>query len=145
MYCKEWFFKKFIQDYRKGVSSRMSQLVAQPGSFRMFMKPKFDAYVLWPLAKSVQNWIVDRPTARNFMVTILDTPKKKFTNWIDLTQYNFLWNQGGYRDESKTKWLLALPVDKSNLDCTSTARTISIVDLVYSWQLFPNNLCKQSI
>ena len=32
------------------------------------MKGKFDAYVLWPLAKRVQNWIVDRSTARNFMV-----------------------------------------------------------------------------
>ena len=32
------------------------------------MKGKFDAYVLWPYAKSVQNWIVDRSTARNFKV-----------------------------------------------------------------------------
>ena len=32
------------------------------------MKGKFDAYVLWPLAKIVQNWIVDRSTAHNFMV-----------------------------------------------------------------------------
>ena len=39
--------------------------------------------------------------------------------------------QGGYREESETKWLLALPLDKLNLDCTSTARTFSIVDLVF--------------
>ena len=32
------------------------------------MKGKFDAYVLWPLAKKFQNWIVDRSTARNFTV-----------------------------------------------------------------------------
>ena len=32
------------------------------------MERKFDAYVLWPLAKRVKNWIVDRFTARNFMV-----------------------------------------------------------------------------
>ena len=36
--------------------------------FRLFMKGKFDAYVLWPLAKRVQNWIVDRSTARGFTV-----------------------------------------------------------------------------
>ena len=32
------------------------------------MKVKFDAYVLWPLAKKFQNWIVDRSTARDFTV-----------------------------------------------------------------------------
>ena len=34
------------------------------------MKGKFDPYVLWPLAKSLQNWIVDRSTARDFTVYI---------------------------------------------------------------------------
>ena len=34
----------------------------------MFMNRKFDAYVLWPLTKSVQNWIVNQSTASNFMV-----------------------------------------------------------------------------
>ena len=34
--------------------------VAYPSIFRLFMKGKFDAYVLWPLAQRVQNWIVDR-------------------------------------------------------------------------------------
>ena len=37
------------------------------------MKGKFDPYVLWPLAKKVQNWIVDWSTARDFMV---------FNKWI---------------------------------------------------------------
>ena len=32
------------------------------------MKGIFDDYVLWPLAKRVQNWTVDRPTAPNFTV-----------------------------------------------------------------------------
>ena len=35
------------------------------------MTGKFDAYVLWPLAKRVQSWIVDRSTARDFTVAIL--------------------------------------------------------------------------
>ena len=36
------------------------------------MKGKFDAYVLWPLAKSFQNWIVYRSTARHFTVHYLE-------------------------------------------------------------------------
>ena len=32
------------------------------------MKVKFDVYVLWPLAKKFQNWIVDRSTARDITV-----------------------------------------------------------------------------
>ena len=32
------------------------------------MKGKFDAYVLWPLAKKFQTWIVDLSTAHNFTV-----------------------------------------------------------------------------
>ena len=54
--------------YCKGVSSRLSRLVAHLRIFRLFMKGKFNAYVLWPLAKRVQNWIVDRSTAHNFTV-----------------------------------------------------------------------------
>ena len=54
--------------YRKVASSRLSRLVACPRIFRLFMKGKFDAYVLWPLAKKFQNWIVDRSTARDFTV-----------------------------------------------------------------------------
>ena len=34
----------------------------------MFMEGNFDAYVLWPLKKMVQNWIVDRSTAHDFTV-----------------------------------------------------------------------------
>ena len=32
------------------------------------MKGKFDSYVLWRLAKRVQNWIVERSTAHDFTV-----------------------------------------------------------------------------
>ena len=35
------------------------------------MKGKFDAYVLWPLAQNVQNWIVDRSNACDFMNLII--------------------------------------------------------------------------
>ena len=34
----------------------------------MFMKGKFDAYVLWPLANKLQDWIVDRSNACDFTV-----------------------------------------------------------------------------
>ena len=53
-------------DYRKVTSSRRSWLVANPSSFRLSMKGKFDAYVMWSLAQSVQNWTIDRSTARDF-------------------------------------------------------------------------------
>ena len=55
--------------YRKVASSRLSWLVANFHISRLFMKGKFNTYVLWPLAQRVQNWIVDRFTARDFMVT----------------------------------------------------------------------------
>ena len=49
-------------------SSRLSWLVAHSRIFKLFMKGKFYAYVLWPLAKWVQNWIVDQSIARDFTV-----------------------------------------------------------------------------
>ena len=54
--------------YRKVASSILSWLVAHSRIFRLFMKGKFDAYLLWSLAKTVQNWIVDRSTARDFTI-----------------------------------------------------------------------------
>ena len=54
--------------YRKVASSGLSRLVAQLRIFRLFMKGKFDGYVLWFLAQRVQNWIVDQFTARDFTV-----------------------------------------------------------------------------
>ena len=61
----------FYLKYCKVASGRLSWLVAHPSIFRLFMKGKFDAFVLWPLAKIVQNWIVDRSTARDFKVSVL--------------------------------------------------------------------------
>ena len=34
------------------------------------MKGKFDAYVLWPLAKRIQNWIVDKSPAWDFTLVV---------------------------------------------------------------------------
>ena len=53
-------------EFLKIPSSRLSWLVAHPRIFRLFMKGNFDAYVLWPLDKMVQNWIADQFTAHNF-------------------------------------------------------------------------------
>ena len=61
-------FSSYGSTYRKVTNSRLSRLVAHFWIFRLFMKGKFDAYVLWPLAKTVQNWIVDRSTAPDFTV-----------------------------------------------------------------------------
>ena len=55
-----------LSKYRKVLSSRLSWLVARIRIFRRLMKGKFDAYVLWPLAKKFQNRIVDPSTARHF-------------------------------------------------------------------------------
>ena len=56
-------------NYLKVASSRLSWLVAHLRIFRMFMKEKSCVYVLWPLAKIFQYWIVNWSTARNFTVS----------------------------------------------------------------------------
>ena len=58
--------------YRRVSSSSLSRIVAHFWIFRRLLKGKFDAYVVWPLAKNVQNLIVDRSTARNFTVFNFD-------------------------------------------------------------------------
>ena len=67
-----WDFSKIIPlsnyIYRKVANSSLSLLVAHFWSFRLFMRGKFDAYKLWPLAQRVWNWIVDWSTARYFTV-----------------------------------------------------------------------------
>ena len=42
--------------YHKVASRSTSWLVAHPSIFRMFMKGKFDAYVLWPAVSSVSSY-----------------------------------------------------------------------------------------
>ena len=66
--------------YRKVASSSMSRLVAHFQISRRLMKGKFDAYVLWPLAKKFQNWIVDRSTARDF--TVIDLTKSVYIEYF---------------------------------------------------------------
>ena len=56
--------------YRNVVSCRLSWLVAHFHIFRLFMKENFDAILLWPLDKMVQNWIVYRFTTHNFRVRL---------------------------------------------------------------------------
>ena len=63
---------KFVS--RKVASRSTLWLVAHPRIFRLFMKGKVDPYLLWPLIKRVQNWIVDRSTACNFMVSKVKHP-----------------------------------------------------------------------
>ena len=58
----------FFLSYHKVPSSTLSWLVALPRIFRRLMNRKCYAYVLWPLAKKFQNWIVDWSTARDFRV-----------------------------------------------------------------------------
>ena len=48
-----------VLTYRKVASSSLSWLVAHSRIFRLFLKEKIDAYVLWPFAERVQNWIVN--------------------------------------------------------------------------------------
>ena len=54
--------------YRKVASRSTSRLVAHLRVFRLLMKGRFDAYVLWPLTKRFKNWIVDRSSARDYTV-----------------------------------------------------------------------------
>ena len=70
--------------YRKVASSGMSRLVAHPSNFRMFMKGKFDSYVLWPLAKSFQNWIVDRSTCAVYCSRLYDIIKNSSFWWCSV-------------------------------------------------------------
>ena len=58
----------FNTAYFKVASSRLFRLVAHLRILRLFMKGKFDGYVLWPLVKRFQNWIVDQSTAPDFTV-----------------------------------------------------------------------------
>ena len=52
------------------------------------MKGKFDAYVLWPLDKRVQNWIVDWSTARDITVIILYKFQKHDVRcWVLVSEY----------------------------------------------------------
>ena len=64
--------KSYKYGYHKNASRSRSWLVAHPRIFRLFMKGKFEAYVLWPLGKRVQNWIVAPSTASDFMLYLIN-------------------------------------------------------------------------
>ena len=70
-WCGKTSFSCFI--YCKVASSKLCWFVAHLRIFRLLMKGKFDAYVLWPLSTRVQNWTVDGSSACNFTVFSLFT------------------------------------------------------------------------
>ena len=62
------------------------------------MKGKVDAYVLWPLTKSFQNWIVDRSTAGDFTVyawNIFNGGQKIYQNFLWICWFFFLISYSG--------------------------------------------------
>ena len=64
----------------------MSRLVAHFQIFRRRMKGKFDAYVLGPLAKKFQNWIVDQSTTHDFMVNWKSVRSQSGVVWTSSTE-----------------------------------------------------------
>ena len=61
--------------------SRLSRLVAHFHISRLFMKGNFDAYVLWPLDKMVQNLIVDQSTACDVTLFVFLPKQNPSTDW----------------------------------------------------------------
>ena len=80
-----YFEIPFHSIYCKDASSRLFWLVANSRIFRLFMKGKFYAYVLWHLAKIVQNWIVDWSTAPDFTVPINHIKWRFFVTYASMT------------------------------------------------------------
>ena len=66
------FKNEWKNKYCKVESSRLSRFIAHLRIFRLFMNGKFDAYLLWPLAKRVQNWIVDWSITNDFTLYNID-------------------------------------------------------------------------
>ena len=64
---------------------RLGAVVVHSKIFKLFMKGKLDTYVLWPLAKIIQNWIVDQPTACNF--TVWDSILNSVSKWMSLYKW----------------------------------------------------------
>ena len=71
----------------------MSCLIVHPRIFKMFMKGKFDAYVLWHLARKFQNWIVVWSTACDFMVVAICQKTELYTicSQVKLELNSSLW------------------------------------------------------
>ena len=64
-------FSSIIYTVKLQALDYVFRLVAHLRIFTLFMRGKFDAYLLWPLAKRVQNWIADWSIASNFTVFCL--------------------------------------------------------------------------
>ena len=74
-------YTSHVIKYRKVVSSSLSQLVALFQIFKRLMRGKFDAYVLEPLSKKFQIWIVDWSITPNFTVHIFLHNKTQFLHF----------------------------------------------------------------
>ena len=96
------FICRYVTRYCKVASRSTSQLVAYTSMFRMFMKGKFDAYLLWNLTKSFQNKIVDRSTICDF--TVCNTYYVSTQNVIDcpLSTCNVCFKKTGTKRSSNT-------------------------------------------
>ena len=82
----------------------MTTTVAHFQTFRKLMKG-FNAYVLWPLAKKFQNWIVDRSTALDFTVFIV-TFSEKVDRQKKSQPRNWFGNRGCLKVLNNTKLVL---------------------------------------
>ena len=84
----EKLFVKLQAEESVMLSLLLMKLVNSTMIFRLFINVKLYAYVLWPLAKRVQNWIVDQSTARDFTVlmhlivsNVLSYKRNQSINW----------------------------------------------------------------
>ena len=90
------------------------------------MPRKFDAYVLWPLTKRAQNWIVDQYTACHFTVI-----KEDFRVNIILLTFRYL----AVRDIGAPSWCVKLEYwwNNSGLDPESNPESLC---WLWLWGLF---------
>ena len=70
---QKWDVKNYFAYVLQFFSLISDTLGSVPRIFRLFMEGIFDGYVLWPLDKKVQNWIVDRSTAHEFKIIQADS------------------------------------------------------------------------
>ena len=60
------------------------------------------AYVMWPFAKRVQNWIVDRSTAHDFMLYSSVNFCYVYLGWALWNRNSFVWDSQQGRDFAKS-------------------------------------------
>ena len=96
------------------------------------MKGKFDAYVLWPLAKKYQNWIVDRSTEMRFAsffsggfitTIVVNQPERKLAKRTSVrsTACNFMvcikLSHDFFRSKSRWEWKICPKYWRFCLNC----------------------------